>query len=189
MFGAQRPSYRQYVDLDDAGQLELREDEQLILVQKTELAFGTTPSDSLGEGLTFVTSERVAWVGARRSVDYDMAYIGLHAVTHDPTSFPRPCLYCQFDEEDEGSQLECFFIPCLAADSAPESFEFALRTLFDAFSKAACMNPDEEDDGSEELFYNADEVQQGALDVLAPEQAAALDHLESVFQEPAPDIV
>jgi len=62
--------------------------------------------------------------------------------------------------------------------------EESLRAIFDAFSNAAMLNPDPEEEGHEgeengdELIFNQEEVSLGA------EQARALAHLESVFIEP-----
>jgi len=175
---SQRASMRPWAQLDANGALELRDDEELILVSRTEMSFDPSEA-SLGEGTTFVTNKRMVWVGDSRSFDYDIAYIGLHAITHDTVSFPRPCLYCQFDVEDESSPADCYFVPKPSGNSDDtEAFEKALRALFDALSQAASMNPDEEDDGSQELVYNPEEVELGAA------QVAALNHLDSVFQEP-----
>jgi hypothetical protein len=42
--------------------------------------------------------------------DFDVPYIMLHAITHDPESFPRPCLYCQLDEDEDGPS-EMYLVP------------------------------------------------------------------------------
>ena len=56
-------------------------------------------------------------------------------------------------------------------------------SIFDAFSKAALLNPGEEEDDDDdpfgELIYNQDEVKMGS------EQARALERLESVFVIPS----
>jgi hypothetical protein len=49
---------------------------------------------------------RVIWASENQAYDFDVPYIILHAITHDPASFPRPCLYCQFDIEDFGRDVE-----------------------------------------------------------------------------------
>ena len=61
--------------------------------------------------------------------------------------------------------------------------ELDLMSIFDAFSKAALLNPGEEEDDDDdpfgELIYNQDEVKMGS------EQARALERLESVFVIPS----
>ena len=61
--------------------------------------------------------------------------------------------------------------------------ETDLMSIFDAFSKAALLNPgDEEDDDDDDfggLIYNQDEV------LIGSEQARALERLESVFVIPS----
>ena len=42
--------------------------------------------------------------------DFDVPYIILHAITHDTESFPKPCLYCQLDEDEDGP-TEMFLVP------------------------------------------------------------------------------
>lgn len=51
------------------------------------------------------------WIGSDAAHDFDAAYVVLHAVTHDTESYPRPCLYCQLDEEEEDAEQEVFFVP------------------------------------------------------------------------------
>jgi chloride channel, nucleotide-sensitive, 1A len=81
--------------------------------------------------------------------DFDVPYIMLHAITHDPESFPRPCLYCQLDEDEDGPS-EVYLVPPREEDRELEPIIFfkflislfAVQTLFDAFSHAAMLNPD-----------------------------------------------
>jgi len=148
------------------------------------------PTDTYGLGSLFVTSRRIVWIGEEKAFDFDVPFISLHAISRDPSSFPLPCLYCQLDiennimnneeeemhEEREGQPpSEVFFVP---------KDESALMPLFEAFSKAALLNPDETEEGDDEegeagdFIYNVEEVQLGA------EQARRLDHLESVFTFP-----
>ena len=63
--------------------------------------------------------------------------------------------------------------------------ESDLMTIFDAFSKAALLNPGDDEDNDDEdddfggLIYNQDEVRIGS------EQARALERLESIFVIPS----
>jgi hypothetical protein len=190
-----RPTYRQFVLRDEGGNICLHEEEKILLRLEgvemvTEMPSPTTgdPGSTFGLGELYVTSLRVIWLG-ERSLDFDVAYIVLHAITHDPKS----SLYCQFDVDescnddgdddegdDEGPFTECYFVPGLAYSSAEK-----LKEIFDAFSHAAVLNPDEEeygdgdgDGGDDGLIFDESEVQIGA------QQAATLAHLESVFEVP-----
>lgn len=67
--------------------------------------------DAGAVGTLFATTNRFVWIGADAAHDFDAAYIVLHAVTHDTESYPRPCLYCQLDEDDDDAEQEVFFVP------------------------------------------------------------------------------
>lgn len=166
---------------------ELWEEETIYYeLAKVELSFDSS-GPSVGLGKLFVTSKRVLWLGEGDSAfDFDVPYIVLHAITRDVDSFPKPCIYCQFDVEEIGDMgendnddeeekiLDEMFL-------APEN-DTDLKAMFDALSKAALNNPDPpeegEQEGDDELIYNTEEVELGA------EQAKILNHLESVFNVP-----
>ena len=65
--------------------------------------------------LTMSCYRRVIWASAEQAYDFDVPYIVLHAVTHDPSSFPRPCLYCQLDveegDEEADTPTEMYLVP------------------------------------------------------------------------------
>ena len=153
--------------------------------ENVEFSF-SAESPPHGTGKLFITTGRAIWICGDpaqpgfKSFDFDIPFITLHAVTRDPTTYPRPCLYCQLnvddDEEDTESFGECFFSPIE---------EEEVMNLFDAFCSAAQRNPAEDDDiggllgdDDDELIFDVDEV------VLGAEQARQLSHLESVFQAP-----
>lgn len=92
-----------------------------------------------GEGSVTVTSRRIVWRGAQ-DWSVDMSSVTLHAVSVDPTTFPRPCLYAQVDDD----VAEIFFAP---------DDEAVLPQLFDAFSRSAALNPDEDEE--EEVLDDA----------------------------------
>lgn len=173
------------VTVEDAQIPELWEDETVDYeLNDVELSFGAN-KPVVGNGKFIVTSKRVLWLGTNDSAyDFDVPYIALHAITKDPDSYPKPCIYCQLDceeeyngnesDEDESEVLDEMFL-------APNDAE-QLTAMFNALSAAALNNPDPledwEQDGDDELIYNTDEVELGA------EQARTLDHLESVFNVP-----
>jgi hypothetical protein len=165
---------------------ELWEDETIdYTLDDVEINF-SAEKPPVGTGKLFITSKRVIWLGkGDEAYDFDVPYIVLHAVTRDADSYPKPCIYCQLDceeaegdeddeEEEPGEVLdEMFLVP---------SNEEHLTAMFNALSAAALNNPDPAEDweqeGDDELIYNAEEVELGA------EQARTLEHLESVFNIP-----
>lgn len=191
MMMTQKPGSRCLVECDEAGGPKLWDNETLdYQLNKCEISFNAT-TGALGVGKLYITSKRLIWLGdsVDNAYDYDIPYIGLHALSRDEQSYPKPCIYCQFDidedeaayddvegDEEEGDedeqQTEMFLIP--------ESEEDLMK-LFNALSHAAMLNPDPEEEGDElegDFIYDLSEVQLGA------EQARALDHLESVFHLP-----
>jgi hypothetical protein len=61
---------------------------------------------------------RVMWMSETLGYDFDVPYIMLHAITHDPESYPKPCLYCQLDEDEDGPS-ELFLVPPKEEDCKP----------------------------------------------------------------------
>ena len=190
MMMTEKPGSRCYVEVDDSGVPSLWENETLdYQLEKCELSFDASVG-AIGTGKLYITSKRLIWLGESvdRCFDCDIPFIGLHAVTRDEQSYPKPCIYCQFniddddalygndeeedDGEEEGENSEMFLVPEKEED---------LMKLFDALSHAAMLNPDPEEEGDElegDFIYDLSEVELGA------EQARALDHLESVFHLP-----
>ena len=92
---------------DDAGIPHLREGEVInYQLQNIELGFGV--ANVIGKFNLYVTSLRVFLVGDELSFDIDVAFIVLHAISRDPASYPKPCLYCQLDQEDNEMPDELF---------------------------------------------------------------------------------
>jgi Regulator of volume decrease after cellular swelling len=144
----------------------------------------------------WITSQRVIIINPDQVFQFDVPYIMLHAVTRDPESYKDPCVYCQLDyegdeDEDEEEDAESTDTPLMSPKDemflVPEREE-QLKDIFDALSHAAllnpCLNEFDEQEGDDELFYNEEEVAQGALNA---EQSRVLDHLESVFVVPTLD--
>ncbi|KAL4155180.1 hypothetical protein PRNP1_007293 [Phytophthora ramorum] len=131
----------------------------------------TLPHNGLTGGL-FVTTRRVIWLGALAGphVGYawEMGDVTLHAISRDPAAFPKPCLYCQMSSQDVS---EVRFVP---ADDK------TLQELFDAFCKAAEMNPDDDEEDDDGWICDEDEVADGAR---AAQLAAHLDSVLHVSPE------
>ena len=144
------------------GESALAADEELLLSLE-EVACSVARQDpdegreleAWGLGSLRVTSQRALWQRAgdaaggvseeaMASFAVRIRHIGLHAITRDPETFPEPCLYAQLllDDfpEDPDHPTELFFAP-VAADR--------LQHLFEAFSRAAVLNPDSDDDGDD----------------------------------------
>ena len=124
--------------------------------------------EAWGRGALRITSQRALWQRdapppadaadpAMGGFAVRVRHVGLHAITRDPETFPEPCLYAQLllDDfpEDPSHPTELFFAP---ADGD------ALQGLFDAFSRAAMLNPDsdEEEDDDDAMISMGDD---GAL--------------------------
>ena len=135
---------------------------------------------SLGNGILCITSNRIIWYNDEKTAiyDYDVPYIVLHAITNDISSFPRPCIYCQYDiviDEDHDDNQECYFAPT-DIDINP------LLKIFDSFSKAALLNPDDIEDDDE---WITNERETPSNDVNFEDK---LKDLESKFIEPTTSI-
>lgn len=71
------------------------EEQLLFELTDVELTHGGKV-DSEGTGTLRVTSKRLAWEGgAAGRFEVEIPCVTLHAISKDPASFPRPCLYCQ----------------------------------------------------------------------------------------------
>lgn len=181
MSGNDRPSMRRFVCCEDDNTPVLRDGES-IDYRLVKVGVAYKDSDPVIEEVQlYVTSSRIILIGENLAADFDVSYITLHAVTRDPASYPRPCLYCQLDfevDDDDEEETEALLFPKSELFLVPENLS-DLKDMFDAFSHAALLNPDPPEDGEEEgddeLIYNTTEV------TLGVEQARALEHLESVF--------
>jgi len=186
----------------------LSEDEYIIAAfPQITMYFALSPQSVAGEGegALFVTSQRVVWLSnVTHEKGYALAYpyIMLHAISRDISSgFLHPCIYCQLDSEqeetvdenddeeidgieenddvEEDSHLadsvykysECRFVP-----SDPGQ----LQAIYDALSSGAVLNPDPENEGEGDFFYDEDEVQanlarfDGMITMPTPDEMDAL---------------
>lgn len=167
-----------------SGDLELQADETVgIKVPNTSLVIR---GKDAGRGVLFVTSQRVAWLsdtGASFSLSY--LSIVLHALSNDPQTCDRPCLYCQI-KGDALPVLASGHPFGLAASDSEEAFQDAeesandeamaelkfipddsscLQRLFTVVSEMAALHPDPDagdlDGDEEELFDEAALRRQG----------------------------
>ncbi|KUF85755.1 Chloride conductance regulatory protein ICln [Phytophthora nicotianae] len=158
------------------------DDEEFLLASFTNVEIHASASD-MGEdddgetqtlahsgsvGALFVTTSRVIWLGAAVSTHvgyaWEMSSVTLHAISRDPAAFPKPCLYCQISNQDVS---EVRFVP---------TDDKTLQEVFDAFSKSAEMNPDDDEEDDDGWICDEDEVADGAR---AAQLAA---HFDSMLQ-------
>lgn len=183
--------------------LPLLNENEVVNYQLSNVELAFTMDSIVGEGKLYVTSNRIIWISDQLAYDFDVQHIILHAVTSDLNSYPKPCLYCQFnvegDYDNNTENAQCEEDELIddensgqiakksdSSDNNPSEMFLAplksddIKNLFDAFSKAALDNPDdmEVDEFDGDLIYNVDEVRLGA------EQANALAHLDSILQIP-----
>ncbi|KUF85196.1 Pepsin A [Phytophthora nicotianae] len=143
------------------------DDEEFLLASFTNVEIHASASD-MGEdddgetqtlahsgsvGALFVTTSRVIWLGAAVGTHvgyaWEMSSVTLHAISRDPAAFPKPCLYCQISNQDVS---EVRFVP---------TDDKTLQEVFDAFSKSAEMNPDDDEEDDDGWICDEDEVADG----------------------------
>eukprot|EP01111_Echinosteliopsis_oligospora_P017895 TRINITY_DN793_c0_g1_i1.p1 TRINITY_DN793_c0_g1~~TRINITY_DN793_c0_g1_i1.p1 ORF type:complete len:199 (-),score=66.51 TRINITY_DN793_c0_g1_i1:59-655(-) len=145
---------------------------------------------SEGDGTLFITSKRVIWMdGQSKGYVIDFPYISLHAISRDTSHFPHPCIYCQLDSDSEPVQEDSddddenggtmtddvsndVDLSTISEARYVVSDPASLGTVFDAFSRGAAMNPDSEQEGEGDFFYDQEEIQRGIS-----------DHLDSVLED------
>ncbi|CAI5702816.1 hypothetical protein KXD40_004209 [Peronospora effusa] len=179
-------------DLSDNGAPQLRtntdDDEEFLIASFTNIeiyaSFSNTSEDNDEEpqtlpysgstGALFVTTQRIIWLNAEQSVGgygWEMSSVTLHAISRDPAAFPKPCLYCQISNQDVS---EVHFVPV---------DDKTLLEVFDAFSKSAEMNPDDDEEDDDGWICDEDEVADGAR---AAQLAARFDSMLG-FDDPVPE--
>jgi chloride channel, nucleotide-sensitive, 1A len=141
------------------GGLQLGDDESLQLTRSDITMSLGVAEPAIGNGTLYVTSRRVIWISSdnpedERTYDIDIGYIGLHAISKDPNSYPLPCVYCQLGyesgDETEGGDEEVVVPPTELFFAPQHSSDEELKHIFDALSLAAMLNPDLDDSGAEE---------------------------------------
>ncbi len=147
-----------------AEQVELETDETLVQTEKNvTLCWGvlegtgnmgtenceSSSNGQLEEGIgeVVITSNRVCWLGPSSSTEIDIPYIVLHAVSRDPATFPKPCVYCQLGEDEE--LREAYFVP---------EREERVEPLFEALCRAAALCYPDNDVSSEDGDDDVDEI-------------------------------
>lgn len=102
-----------------------------------------------------INASTVTWEGASSSTSWGYRDILMHAISKEGDA---PALYAQVKGADEFELLELRFIPEESADS--------LENLYAAFSKGACLNPDEamDEEDAGNFYFDDNEVRAGLND-------------------------
>eukprot|EP00898_Chlorokybus_atmophyticus_P000788 jgi/Chlat1/170/Chrsp1S00230 len=155
---------------------------------RTTLVLGdAAPSGYLHPGTLYITTKRLAWLSdASLQTGYavDLRFLTVHAVSRDLESFPQPCIYAQiYSEDDEDGDMHesdeeevdddrqgAAAQPPAGANGVmgnvtgvaeirfiPEDPSL-LNHIFGVLSECAALNPDMEEDGEGEWYYNEEEL-------------------------------
>lgn len=117
---------------------------------------------------------RILWLSSEyASLGYtiDFTSISMHAISTDPESFDKPCIYIQLDLEESAEDIyqneateenedNDDILPELRLIPTSSSSFQVLESLFDALCKGAERNPDHEleEEGQGTLFFNQEEA-------------------------------
>lgn len=85
---------RRFVQCEDNKPVML-DDEEVIVHTLSNIDLTFSADDAPATGTLFVTSRRFVWLSEEAVYDFDVQYIALHAISNDPESYKKPCLYCQ----------------------------------------------------------------------------------------------
>ena len=123
---------RRFIDCEN-GDIILHDNEEIFLnLDNIEVSFSET-YEVLGIFNLKITNQRLTLLNEDSGYEFDIPFIGLHAISRDINSYPKPCIYCQLDQEEGETPEEMYLSP---SDSNQ------LQSIFDALSKAALLNPD-----------------------------------------------
>ncbi|GIL60693.1 hypothetical protein Vafri_15226 [Volvox africanus] len=170
------------VSLTEAREVELDTDDEEELKSKyPEVEFVLGSNLTAGSGVLHLTTRRVVWVSSQPSGPaFAMQYrqLMVHAISRDPSSFPKPCIYLILDEgsedmmqpadEEEGADGEAEDIPAEARLVPAE--ESKIDEIFKVLCECAELNPDSEVEGEGDFFFDEAEVMAG----LDPQTRAAV---------------
>eukprot|EP00798_Chlamydomonas_sp_ICE-L_P003546 gene3546-13616_t len=169
------------------------EDEKFVQqATPVEVVFGD--GVSAGPGLLYITSNRLLWVASQQQMAVAIRYqqIVMHAISRDPEGQSKACIYVQLDEPEEGVGAE-------NEDEEEDALSYEMRLIpedeskideiFKALCDCAAMNPDPEEEGEGDFFYNEEEVHAGLDDetraALVANQTANMDLDALVGDDPS----
>jgi len=109
--------------------------------------------ESIGAGILTLSSTKITWQptdNSKPSRTWGYRDVLMHAISSDTQYFPKPCIYCHLEGNEESEVLEMRLVP-----PKPEH----LHDLFISMNKGAEMNPDIGGDSDEgEFFFNPNEI-------------------------------
>lgn len=160
------------------------EDDEVINFSLKNVKMTHNVNEASTLGSLYVTNKHIFWISeeTQESTSHDLSInitnLILHAISNDERCYPKPCLYCQFNNEksdDEENSTDIYIIPEDSHD---------VKNLFDAFSHAALLNPDEEALEADDCYYSTsnDEIE------LTDEQMKKFVKLDSIFENSNPDL-
>ena len=123
---------RRFIDCEN-GDIILHDNEEIFLyLDNIEVSFSET-YEVLGIFNLKITNQRLTLLNEDSGYEFDIPFIGLHAISRDINSYPKPCIYCQLDQEEGETPEEMYLSP---------NDTNQLQNIFDSLSKAALLNPD-----------------------------------------------
>mmetsp|Transcript_14410 Transcript_14410/g.31164 ORF Transcript_14410/g.31164 Transcript_14410/m.31164 type:complete len:231 (+) Transcript_14410:55-747(+) len=146
-----------------------------------------------GTGTLYITTSRVVWISSTQQHTFALTYrqIVMHAISRSNAAVGKACIYLQLDDGSEdmnddygenGSDAdghENGELPDVAAELllVPED-ESKVDDIFKALCDCAALNPDTEEEGEGEFFFDEAEVMAGLDDetrtALVAAQAAGM---------------
>ncbi|KAG2422689.1 hypothetical protein HXX76_015853 [Chlamydomonas incerta] len=161
------------VSLTEARELVLdTADEEELSSKYQDVDFVLGDDMNAGKGVLHLTTRRVVWVSsAAGGPAFALRYpqIVMHAVSRDPSSYSRPCIYLQLDEgsedmdvgggddeeEEEGAADVSAEVRLVPGD------ESKVDDMFKVLCDCAALNPDSEVEGEGDFFFDEAEVMAG----------------------------
>ncbi|PNW75717.1 hypothetical protein CHLRE_12g538150v5 [Chlamydomonas reinhardtii] len=148
-------------------------DEEELSSKYQDVEFVLGDDLNAGKGVLHLTTRRVVWVssaagGPALALRYPQ--IVMHAVSRDPSSYSRPCIYLQLDEGSEdmdmGGGEEDEEGEEGAGDVSAEvrlvpGDESKVDDMFKVLCDCAALNPDSEVEGEGDFFFDEAEVMAG----------------------------
>lgn len=173
------------VKRDPSGQPEMTEEDETLVASYDSVCLLFGDGTDAGAGVLHLTTRRVVWAAAQACCALSYKQIVMHAISRDPASHSKSCIYLQLDEgsEDMMAEGEEEEEECVPAELrfVPHD-EGKVEEIFKHMCDAAALNPDSDagEDGEGEFFFDRDEVLAGVppdvrAAVLAQELEAGMD--------------
>lgn len=171
-------------------------DEEQFVSQVTPVALRFGSSLNVGSGTLFISTSRVIWASSSQPLVLALRYqqIVMHAISREGTEAgSKACLYLQLDEaeemqtgdeeeeeEEEEVEPEMWLVP---------EEEAKVDEVFKALCDCAALNPDPEEEGEGDFFFNEEEVMAGLDDetraAVVAHQTAGMDLDDLVGDDPS----